>query len=66
MVISAHHEKRSFLKHIVKEVLWKFLLATKTFFFFNLVIFRTKREILLISQSVPKPHLVQTLKIHMP
>ena len=66
MVISAHHEKRSFLKHIDKVVLKTFLLATKTFFFFNLVIFRTKQEILLILQSVQRPYLVQSLKIGMP
>ena len=66
MVISAHPEKRSFLQHIDKVVLKTFLLATKTFFFFNLVIVRTKQEILLILQSVPRPYLVQSLKIRMP
>ena len=66
MVISAHPEKRSFLKHIDKVVLKTFLLATKTFFFFNLVIVRTKQEILLILQSVPRPYLVRSLKIRMP
>ena len=66
MVISAHHEKRSFLQHIDKVLLKTFLLATKTFFFFNLVIFRTKQEILLILQSVPRPYLVRSLKIRMP
>ena len=36
---------------------------TKTFCFFNLVIFGTKQEILLILQSVPRPYLVQSPKL---
>ena len=44
--------KEVILQHIVKVVLYTFLLAPKTFFFFNLVILRTKQEIF---QSVPRP-----------